>query len=139
MAGLIGSGVSLQGLVPQDFLATWNISGTIDKSTDLGKAVSLDTTAANTAKLCASGEVIVGILASYENRVTEGIKVGAVAHKGFFKVPYVNGASALVPVIGHSVKGSATAGSVMPVASYDGPNVVVDVNTTDGYVMLMLK
>jgi len=139
MAGLIGNGVTLQGLVPQDFLATWNISGTVDRSTDIGKAVSIDATAANTAKLCADDAVILGILASYEDRKQEGIKVGAVAHKGFFKVPYVNGATDLVPVVGHSVKGSATAGKVKPVAAYDGPNMVVEVDTTNGYVVLMIK
>ena len=138
MAQAIGS-VSLRGLVPQEFIATWNISGTVDKSTDLGKAVTIDSTGANTAKLCSDDSIILGVLTSYENRVSEGVKVGAVAHKGFFKVPYVNGASSLVPAVGHSVKGSATAGKVKPVAAYDGPNLVVEVDTTNGFVVLMLK
>lgn len=138
MAGLIGEGVSLRGIVPQTFCFTWNVSGTVDRSADIGKAVTLDTTAPNTVKLAGSGDVVLGILQSYEDRTNvEGIKVGTVAHKGGFKVPYVNGASALVPVVGHSVKGSA-AGVVMPVAAYDGPNKVVDVDTTNGFVTLVL-
>lgn len=138
MAGLIGNGVSLRGIVPQDFSVTWNVSGTVDKSADLGKAVSIDATASNTVKLCADNSVILGVLTSYEDRTLEGIKVGAVAHKGFFKVPYVNGAAALAPVVGHSVQGSATPGKVKPVASYAGPNIVTEVDTTNGYVTLML-
>ena len=138
MAGLIGSGVSLRGIVPQDFVVTWNVSGTVDKTTDLGKAVSIDAAASNGVKLCADDSVILGILTSYEDRTLEGIKVGAVAHKGFFRVPYVNGATALVPIVGHSVKGSATPGAVKPVAAYAGPNIVTEVDTTNGYVTLML-
>src|SRR5687768_18507669 len=98
MAGLIGNGVTLQGLVPQDFLATWNISGTVDLSTDIGKAVSIDATAANTAKLCADDAVILGILASYEDRKQEGIKIGAVTHKGFLKVPDADELISAIPV-----------------------------------------
>src|SRR5687768_1487975 len=139
MAGLIGAGVSLRGIVPDEFIVTWNVSGTIDKSADINKAVTIDSTAKNTVKLCSDDSIILGILQSYEDRTQEGIKVGAVAHKGFFKVPYVNGAAALVPVVGHSVKGSATAGKVKPVAAYDGPNIVVEVDTTNGYVVLMIK
>lgn len=138
MAGLIGSGVSLRGIVPQDSIVTWNVSGTVDRSADLNKAVSIDAAASNTVKLCADDSVILGILTSYEDRTIEGIKVGAIAHKGFFKVPYVNGAAALVPVVGHSVKGSATPGKVKPVAAYVGPNIVTEVDTTNGFVTLML-
>ena len=139
MAGLIGSGVTIQGLVDQDAMWTWNVSGTIDKSTDLGKAVSIDATANNTVKLCADDAVILGVLASYEDRTNqEGIKIGTVSHKGGFKVPYVNGATALVPIVGHSVKGSATPGKVKPVAAYAGPNIVTAVDTANGYLTLVI-
>src|SRR5687768_18613193 len=116
MAGLIGNGVTLQGLVPQDFLATWNISGTVDRSTDIGKAVSIDATAANTAKLCADDAVILGILPSSEDGKQKGIKVGPVVNKGFSKVPYLIGVMNLVPFVGNSLRVWATAGKFNPFA-----------------------
>lgn len=137
MPGMIGSGVSLQGIVPQDFIATWNVTGAVTAA-DVGNAVALDTSASNSVKLAGDDTIVLGILASYENRVQEGIKVGAIATKGFFKVPYVNGATALVPIVGHSVKGSATAGAVKPVAAYAGPNTVVAVDTASSTLVLYI-
>lgn len=107
MAGIIGNGVSLRGLYNQDKAFTWNITGTINKATDIGKVVSQDTTAANSAKLIVADESILGVLASYEDRVQEGIKVGTVYHDGAFSVPYTG-----TLAIGDQVCGSATPGAV---------------------------
>lgn len=107
MAGIIGNGVSLRGLYNQDKAFSWNITGTINKATDIGKVVSQDVTAANSAKLIVADESILGVLASYEDRVQEGVKVGTVYHDGAFSVPYTG-----TLAIGDQVCGSATPGAV---------------------------
>ena len=58
-------------------------------------------------KFLGDGDQPIGALASYENRVIEGIKIGTVNHKGGHRVKYT-GALAL----GNSVVGSATPGTV---------------------------
>lgn len=106
MAGIIGQGVSLIGLVPQVFAWTWNVSGVV-VATDVGSLVAQDVTADNTVKLLGAGDSPIGLLASYEDRKIEGIKIGTVDHKGGFSIPYT-GALAK----GNSVVGSATPGTV---------------------------
>jgi len=103
---IIGAGVTLRGLVPQIFAWTWNVSGAVTQA-NVGHLVAQDTGAANTVKLLADGDAPIGMLASYEDRKIEGIKVGTVDHKGGFQVKF-NGALA----IGASVVGSATPGEV---------------------------
>ena len=107
MAGIIGEGVSLRGLYTPDLAFTWNITGTIVPATDIGKVMSQDITAANSAKLAVADEAIIGVLASYENRIQEGIKVGTIYHDGAFSVPYTGSVA-----IGDNVVGSATPGAV---------------------------
>jgi hypothetical protein len=129
MAGIIGAGVTLRGLIPQDMAWTWNVSGVVTFD-DVGELVAQDLTAANTVKLLAVDEQPIGMLASYEDRKIEGIKIGTVDHKGGFKVTYT-GALA----IGDSVCGSATPGVVKKAAaanrtlvvSIDAPNLSADV------------
>lgn len=84
MPNVIGQGVTLRGLYIEDFQWTWNISGTVTKD-DEGKALSIDTTAANTLKLAVDAATIVGRLEVYENRVQEGIKIGTVSMNGGLK------------------------------------------------------
>lgn len=103
---IIGAGVTLSGLVPQVFAWTWNVSGTVTQA-NIGDLVAQDTTADNTVKLLGNGDQPIGLLASYENRVIEGIKVGTVDHKGGFTVKYTGTLAR-----GNSVVGSATPGSV---------------------------
>jgi hypothetical protein len=69
---------------------------------------------------------VIGLLSSYEDRIVEGVKVGAVAHKGVFRFPYTGSA----PVVGQSVGGSAASpGSVIGVSARPGWPIVVAVNT----------
>lgn len=112
MSGVIGEGVSLRGTYFEDFHLVYNISGTVVAG-DVGKAVTLDTTAANTAKLAGDGDVILGVLISYENRVQEGVKVGTVAEKFILTLPYTG----TIPAIGVQVVGGTTAGSVKTVVA----------------------
>lgn len=90
-----------------DFKFTYLISGTVTDA-DVGKAVSLDTTAANTVKLAVADEIIFGRLEAYEDRTVLGVKVATVSRKFKDIVPYTGTA----PTIGQSVTGSATAGVV---------------------------
>ena len=63
-----------------DFTFTMLVSGTVTTA-DVGKAVALDTTTANTVKLAGDGDAIFGRLETFEDRVQEGIKVGAISRK----------------------------------------------------------
>ncbi|MGN6820260.1 MAG: hypothetical protein ACTHJR_16475 [Sphingomonas sp.] len=91
------------------FTFTYLISGTVDASADVGKAVALDTTAANTVKLTGDNDVIFGRLVSIENRDSLGFKTGAVQRRFKEKLPAAVGHGIAV---GNVVSGSATAGVV---------------------------
>jgi hypothetical protein len=108
MSSVIGAGVSLKNIYVEDFNFTFNLKTGI-VAADVGKAVSLDTTAANTVKLAEAGELIIGRLETVEDRKSEGLLVGTVAMKGSFKLPLKSGATV---VVGDVVVGSSTAGAV---------------------------
>jgi hypothetical protein len=79
---------------------------------DIGKAVSLDTSADNKVKLAGDGDVIIGRLLTVENRVNEGQLIGTVAFRFAEKLPIKAGlAGAEVVVRGSTVVG-AGAGEV---------------------------
>ena len=123
MAGLIGQGVSLVGLVPQVFAWTWNISGAVTTA-NIGDLVTQDITADNALKLLGDGDAPIGMLASYEDRVQEGIKVGTCDHKGGFRVKTTG-----TVVKGGCVVGSATPGAVKAAAAGANRSLVVAVDT----------
>lgn len=128
----IGVGVSLRGIEHEEFHYPFNLASAVTAD-DVGKPVALDATAANTVKVAGDGEVIVGKLATYENRAIEGIKVGAVALKGGFKFTK-SGTIA----VGDSVQGAATSGSVKKLTSADySLNMVVESGTD--YVVVVMK
>lgn len=54
---------------------------------DVGKAVALDTSVANTVKLAGDGDAVFGRLEIVENRVQEGMLIGTVALKFIAKLP----------------------------------------------------
>lgn len=70
--------VTLRGYYFEDSIFTFKLKAGITKD-DIGKAVALDTSAANTVKLAGDNDVIIGRLETVENRSVEGILVGAVA------------------------------------------------------------
>lgn len=84
MAQQIASGgISLVGIPHSEFRRTvYLAAGTV--AADVGKPVTLDTTADNTFKLAGDGDVVYGNLKVVENRVQEGILVGTVEFKGGF-------------------------------------------------------
>ena len=82
--------VTLKGFHQEHFHLTMNLSGAVTVA-DVGKAVSVDTTRPNTAKLAADGDAIIGRLASVEVRTNEGTVIGAVSytHLTLPTTPYV--------------------------------------------------
>lgn len=134
MSGIIGQGVTLRGYYDPAKSFTWNISGAVNKATDIGKAVSQDTTAPSTAKLATDGARILGTLGSYEDRVQEGVKVGTVNHSGGFGVPYT-GALA----VGDFACGSPTPGVIRKVT--DGAfskALVVEVDAVNSIAVILI-
>lgn len=138
MAGLIGAGVTLRGFFNEDASLTFNLAAGIVRA-DVGKAMALDSSAPNTAKLAGADEHILGILMSWENRVQEGILVGTVCLQFSTSLPYVG----TIPPIGTQVCGSATPGSVktatvaLATAQSRKPAIVVEQNATAGTVVVL--
>lgn len=136
MAGIIGAGVTVEGLDFPDFEMTYLVSGTI-ADTDKGKAVTLDTTADNTVKLAGDGDPIFGRLITYENRVQEGIKVGTVAKKFSAALLIKTGETVNVgdAVVG---AGSGEVKALAVVANVAG-NTVGDINTAIAAINANIK
>jgi hypothetical protein len=126
MTAVIGQGVTLEGFYDTDAVFTWNISGTISNPADIGKAMSQDTSAANTAHLAGDGEPLIGRLMSYESRTVEGITVGSIAEEGNFRFAYTG-----TLAIGNSVvgAGSGTVKQGANTGAFDGHTRVVDIDT----------
>ena len=128
MAYNIGAPVSY-GFALNDFMFTYLVSGAVTAA-DVGKAVTLDTTVANTVKLAGNADKVFGRLETFEDRVTLGIKVGTVSRKFKDRLPKTAAAIA----VGDSVTGSATAGSVITAVVADPSNIVIEVLT--GFVVV---
>lgn len=101
---------------------------------DVGKAVSLDTAAANSVKLAADAEQIFGRLETYEDRDSLSIKTGAVSRLFKEKLPAASGHGI---VVGDSVVG-AGAGLVRKAAAgaESTGNRTIVVETGDTYVVV---
>ncbi len=125
MAGLIGEGVSLRGFYDDNWSLTFNITGTVLQA-DVGKLVTQDTTVADSAKLSVADSVPLGILLSYEDRKQEGVKVGAVALKGGYGVPFTGALT-----VGASIVGSATPGVAKAAAAGANRTIVTKVDNTN--------
>ena len=128
---IIGAGITLQGLVPQVFAWAWNVTGAVTQA-NVGELVAQDTAAANSVKRLGDGDAPIGVLATFEDRVIEGIKVGTVNHKGGFQVKFT-GALA----IGDSVVGSIAPGVVKKAAAANRA-VVTEITGADTAVVVFL-
>lgn len=103
--------ISQKGRYLEDYQETFYISGSVTQA-DLGKVVTLDTTAAKTVKLAGDGDAVYGRLEVLEARVQEGVTVCTVSMKFIDWVPYKNGLTAGdVAGLGKSIVG-AGAGEV---------------------------
>ena len=81
---------SLQGIISEDSWQAWNVSGS-PAQTDVGKAVTLDSSAANTVKLAGIGDRIIGRLEALESRTIEGVTVGTISREFSDSLPAANG------------------------------------------------
>lgn len=80
---IIGQGISLRGMTHEKFHYPFYLKAGIVKA-DVGKAIAMDSTAANTVKLAEDGDIVVGQLVTVEDRSIEGVLVGTVAMRGGF-------------------------------------------------------
>lgn len=88
-------------------------------TTDIGKAVSQDTAGANTVKLAADGDAIVGRLMTVEDRTVEGQLIGTVEFKFQGTLPIKSGlTSTAVVAVGSRVVG-AGAGEIKATTTAD--------------------
>lgn len=114
--------VTLRGFHHEMFHLTMNLTGLGTKvdgdPTVVARAIALDPSAPNSAKLAGDGDVIIGRLSSFENRKVEGIVVGAVEFRFSNTLPIADGATVEV---GDTVVGAGD-GKVKAAATND-PNV----------------
>lgn len=109
--------VSLRGIYHDDSTISWNLASTITTA-DIGKAVTLDTGAANTVKLAGDNDRILGRLESVESRAQEGTAayIGTVAMRGSFAFPVNPNATASspdeTPAVGDYITGGTATGSL---------------------------
>ena len=127
---IIGAGVTLRGQTQPESRYTFVLEAAIVVG-DIGKAVSIKAGSANTVKLAAAGELVVGRLYSFEDRTVEGIKVGTVETRGGFVMTTTG-----VVAVGNSVVGDAIAGTVK--AGADSRNRIVEILTGTTAVVLFL-
>lgn len=110
-----------------DYTFTMNVTGSV-VAADVGKAVTIDTTAANSVKLAGDGDHVYGRLESFETGGLDGLTLGAISRKFRAILP-----TAAAVTVGAEVVGSATAGSVKPTGTQPGEglksNRVVEVLT----------
>ena len=122
--------VSLRGFHFEDFHLTFTLTAGIT-ALDVGKAVSLGA-AANTVKLAADGDTIIGRLATVEDRKVEGQLVGAVALKFANTLPIKAGQTVAV---GDTVVGAGS-GEVKKAATPNHDiNFVAEVIGTEAVVV----
>jgi len=123
--------VSLRGFHFEDWSLTFVLAAGITTA-DVGKAVSIDTGAANKVKLAADGDVIVGRLATVEDRTVEGQLIGAVELKFANILPIKTGETIAV---GDTVVGAGS-GTVKAADTADhNANFVAEVIGTNAVVV----
>ena len=120
------------GIRTESAAATFELDVSITANADVGKLVALKGN--HLVGLAGDGDVIFGYLESYEDRVTEGSKTGAVSWMLCSKATYVGTA----PVVGGGLQGSTDAG--YPKASATATNIVVtQVDTAEGTCEFIIR
>lgn len=122
--------VRLYGFHMEDWSLTFNLNPAITVA-DIGKAVSYDGTNPNRVKLAADNDIIIGRLATVEDRTVEGTKVGAVELKFANLLPIKTGETV---VVGGSVQGAGN-GEVKPLAYNPALNFVAEVIGSEAVVI----
>jgi hypothetical protein len=132
------NGVRLDGYDNQDTQFTFLLASAIVEA-DIGKAVSQDGTNPNQVKLAADGDLIVGVLSTYENRAIDGFKTGTVACTFVDLMPVLAGLTGVnVIAVGVSVVGAGGGSIKAPGATkLAGYPYVVEVRGTNAVVVKM--
>ena len=129
--------VSLRGLYVEPFI--WTFLGASGMTAaDVGKAVTIDSSANNTVKLAGDGDRILGLVESVEVRTQDGVITVGVATKGGFKFSLNPNATAStpdeLPVVGEFIEGGTatdtTKGWVQKLQSGTSGWQVVEVSGT---------
>ena len=135
--------VSLRGLYVEAF--AWTFLGASGMTAaDVGKAVTLDTTAANTVKLAGDGNAILGKLSAVEVRTQDGVITCTVETKGghqFLLNPNATASSPdELPAVGEFIEGGTatdtTKGWVQKLQSGTSKWQVVEVTGTTSVVAI---
>lgn len=123
----IGNGVTLRGLEVSSDYVTVNLDPAITEA-DEGKALAVSASGANLFKLAGEGDIIRGFLDKVENREIEGVVVGSMCTRGWFKLPLAEDDTA---TYGDSIVGAGD--GLVKKADDANSSYVVDVE--DGYVV----
>lgn len=124
----IGNGVTLRGLEVSSDYVTVNLDPAITVA-DEGKALAVDDSGANLFKLAGDDDIIRGYLDKVEVREIEGVTVGSMCTRGWFKFPLAEDDEA---TYGDSIVGAGD-GVVKKAAAADAHSYVVEV--AEGYVV----
>jgi hypothetical protein len=122
-----------KGIRTEQAAATFELDASITENKDVGKLVSLKGN--HLVGLADDGDVIFGYLESFEDRVAEGSKTGAVSWMLCGKATYVG----TPPVVGAGLEGSATLGSPQASAAGVSNIVVTQVDTDEGTCEFILR
>ncbi len=125
------SEVILKGTTQPDFRYTYKISGTIDASTDIGKAITFDSATANTVKLAGDGDLIIGSLFSYEDRTVEGVKLATIDTKGGMALPKE---ASVTIALGATVVGAGS--GLVKSGTASAANFVTEVESTTSVIVM---
>lgn len=122
--------VVLDGFTQHDFAFTMLISGAVT-SADLGKAVTLDTTADATVKLAADGDPIYGRIFQIEDRSQEGVTTCTVETRFRKRLPktaaaITRGASVVGAGAGLVKAGLASSKNIVLFVDEDADYVIVE-------------
>lgn len=120
--------VTLRGLEVSSDYVTVNLDPAITVN-DEGKALAVDASGENLFKLAGDGDIIRGSLYKVEKREIEGVTVGTMCTRGWFKFPLAEGDGA---TYGDSIVG-AGAGLVKKASAADAHSYVAEVE--DGFVV----
>lgn len=131
MAGSIGMGVTLRGIIFPESGITVNLASGITR-THVGRAVSWDSSGPNKVKLAGDGDTVLGSLFQVEDRKQEGVLVGTVRLDGGFFFPIKAGATVTV---GQSVVGAGS-GEVKAAGANVPRNQVVEIVGSNAVVFM---
>jgi len=123
------------GIRNESSAATWQLGSSITGYDDVGKTVSVNAAANFTVETKVAGAEILGYLESYEDRVAEGIKVGAVSWHGCYTFPYTGTA----PTPGAHVMCNAAGGVAVATGTLGLHTIVTSVDTVALTCEVLLK